>query len=397
MFFNFYNNNAVKIFLVLFITTLSGYGQWQLHSTVSREYNTNPFYMPEAQSSWITTTELGVGKNFEKVSIYYTGDYFLFDNLNERNFYWHQFVLSGIQNNFSWNINAEQRINREEDNLYDYSQFKTNFNYKFKIQKFYFFTNLNLGFINFPNMQELNSWNYAANFKVVKSFPTKTTLLSGINLNYKKYTNIFILPEETTENLNDINYLVSGGGSGGGGGRGGNGMFIQDETETPSVSIGKVWVRLAQSVFSKTGIAALLQKQFILSGNNRLLIGDVLNYQLEDLIFDDPMNYESDKFGAELTQILPWSSKFKSSYHITQKDYITQGIYIDSENYSDETKRTDDNKNLNFILTKHFNNLPGKNTYFTLSLQYIWLENISNSYWYNYKNEVTSLNMTLNF
>ena len=394
MFYNFYNNILIKIFLVVFLITLPTYGQWQLHSTINREYNTNPFYLPQAQSSWITTTELGFGKKFEKISIYYTGDYFLFDNISERNFFWHQFTLSGNKNDFSWNLTAEQRINKEEDNLYDYSQMKTNFNYKFKIKKIYFFTNMNLGFINFPNMKELNSWNYAANFKAVKSFPTKTTLLSGINLNYKKYTNIFI---QTTIDTNETLYSMGSGGGGGGGGRRGSGMFLSDETETPSVSIGKAWVRLAQSVFSKTGIAALYQKQFILSGNNRLLIGDVLNYQLEDLVFDDPTNYESDKFGIELTQLLPWSSKFKSSYYITHKDYSTQGIYLDEENYSDETKRTDNNKNLNFSLTKQFNNFPGKNNYFTLNLRYNWLENSSNSYWYNYENEVTSLNMTLNF
>ena len=137
--------------------------------------------------------------------------------------------------------------------------------------------------------------------------------------------------------------VVEGPGMGpGGGGGGGQGQYpIYTDTEAPSVSQLRLWLRAAQSITAATGLAVQYQNSFLLSGSNRYVAGITYGPNEESRIFDDPMGYESNSIGSELTQLLPGSILLKGAFYLTEKNYSSQGIYLDQENYDETTLRKD--------------------------------------------------------
>ncbi len=393
--------DVVKQILLIIIVVLTGtniQAQWYFHAVSERSYNSNPFYLPDssAESSWITSLEFGLGKDLEKSTIYYTADYVAFDNFSSRNFYWHQLDLSAYKKNVAWGFLVEGRINNADDNLYNYADWQAYLNFKFNWNKFICYNSMTMDYIDFPNMPEMNTWNYSYSFKSVRSFPSRTSILSGMNFNFKQYVNVYILPDSSTP-ADSTSMRVLGGGVIGGG-RGGSSFIGSSDVETPSVSNMELWVKVSQSITKTTGMAVQYRQQFILSGTNRVLIGNVQSYQLDNLIFDDPLSYESRAIGGELTQLLPKDIMLKGKYFVMSKQYPTQGIYTDSENYIEETERDDDYSNITVSLTKTFKRLFGKpHNSAVIDFRYVNVVNSSNSFWYDYSNEVYSLNISLNF
>jgi hypothetical protein len=134
-----------------------------------------------------------------------------------------------------------------------------------------------------------------------------------------------------------------------------------------------------------------------LGGSSRYLSYSSLNYSDESQIFDDPLGYENQAYGAELTQLLPWRIIFKGAYYKNKKKYATQGIYTDAENYDNNQLRNDTLTNAWVTIKKNVasNFLGSKNI--SIELRHQWSDNDSNSYWYNYQYNYTGFQIAINF
>jgi len=183
----------------------------------------------------------------------------------------------------------------------------------------------------------------------------------------------------------------------GGPGYGGKGKGYQtySDMEIPSALQMQFDLRLAQSVTATTGIAVLYNSQFLLLGSNR----DALIYADESQIFDDPMGYESQSIGSELTQMLPWNMKLKGAFYYTEKNYTTQGIYLDEseDNYDESVLRNDTRKVAWLSLQKNIHTDWFGGSTITLDFTHQFMNNESNSYWYNYESNYSGLGFSINF
>lgn len=413
-------NFARLVVLVIFLGALNnaGLAQWNFSFAFDQEYNNNPFHLPENESSWISSLDVGIEREVGKILLSYYGSYANLANLSDRNFYWHQFAVGSGSDTTNWGVYAEQRINRQEFKLYDYQDVDAYFNHKFFIQNIINHWNAKVQFNQYQELPELNNWKLFTNFRFQKTLRTKTTLITHLGIDFKNYlkTNqvIEILPDSSLDELNfsiagtsadqTTELIGMGNGKGGGKGKGyfhGNGgggyLSTVSYANMENSSVAQFWLslRIAQSVTPTFGLAAQFYRRFLLTGNDRYIAGLSDSYSRESEIFNDPMGYESDSYGLDMTKLLPFDITLKAAAYYVAKNYSSQGIFSDAENYDETNLRNDKYKMLNINARKNFD-LTG-NLILSAIVSYHLSENKSNSYWYNYSNQYASIGFEFQF
>jgi len=409
----FRNNFTLKLFLsvvyLLSVFQLAN-AQWNFNLSYDQEYNDNPFRFPETQQSWISSLQFGAEKEINKFTVGYYGNYSHFNNFLDRNFYLHQMALFGGSDTTSWGIFEEQRVNKSGYNIYDYKNLNGIFRHRFSIAGMVANWQGKVQFNFYEQLSELNNWKLNSNFSFHKSFQTRTTIIAGIGIDYKNYLNSSQLIEaEPDTNISQMNFSTTSilnemeNGHGKGGGKGyrhgdGDGYLTQNSYinfEDPSVVQLSFWLRLAQSITATTGLAFQYYNRTLLSGQDRFISNISYSYQQKSEIFNDPLGYESHSFSSEFTKLLPLEITLKFSASYLTKNYSSQGIYVDEENYDEFTLRSDKYKTAYLSLKKNFDFI--KSSVFGLNLIYQWINNDSNSYWYNYKNSYSSIGLEFQF
>jgi hypothetical protein len=154
---------------------------------------------------------------------------------------------------------------------------------------------------------------------------------------------------------------------------------------------------LAQSITSTTGLAVQYNYQTLLSESARFITGISYNYSEESQIFDDPMGFEGFSVGGELTKLVFGGMILKSTFYYKDKQYVSQGIYTDFENYNGSILRNDVNKTIWINLQKRLGLKFRGGSDLIINLNYQWINNQSNSYWYDYSNQQISLSLEFQF
>jgi hypothetical protein len=378
------------IYIVIFLNVVSN-GQTIGYFSIDAALDSNPFRYLEEESSWISQLGFGIQPKLGSMYFSYNGNYTTFDRLPERNYYWHQAALFSKQDNMEFGTLYEQTINGNEYEIFNSSNFAAYLNNYFSWGEFNFFSNLEGTLNYYSQLEELDNFNFDVGIKTHRSFETGTTFIFGTIFHYKKYLNNIYVQDSTAQ---------SSGGTSGQGGMGQGGQMVNNiysEYDAPSVSQIQYWARLAQSITTTTGLALQFQSRMIVGGTSRYLSFIAFNYADESQIFDDPLGYENQNYGLELTQLLPLGIVLKGAYYKNEKDYATQGVYTDAENYNFQQLRKDTRTNAWITIHKRFVGgfLGSENL--TLKLTYQWLDNNSNSYWYNYQSQYMGLNFSLNF
>lgn len=388
-----FNNKRfwLTILISVFLLHINSFAQIIGYASLDGAMDSNPFRSPQAQSSWISEVGFGIQPKFDDIFISYTGNYTSFDAFPERNFFWHQVALFTEIKNFEFGGLFQQSINSTDYEILNSNQIIGYVNSNFSALDFNIYTNLEGTFNNYSLLKELNNFNLDAGIKMQRSFETGTTLILGSIFHYKKYLNN-ILVEDSLGQTTNTTHMGQGPGSGGQ-----SAGLVYSEYEAPSVSQFELWGRLAQSITKTTGLAAQYQSRIIVGGTSRYLSFTSFNYADESQIFDDPLGYESQSYGMELTQLLPWGIIMKGAFYKNSKDYTTQGIYTDMDNYDFNVLRKDTRTNAWLTLQKKIagNFLGSKNV--SIKLTHQWMDNESNSYWYNYQSSYTGLGFSLNF
>ena len=376
--------STILFFSILNFPFHSISAQIQVQSGISHAYDDNPFRLVEPEANWISTLDLGLQYDFSKVSLSYEGSFTRFDRLMERNFYWHQISVFGTGEKINWSLSLDESFNGTDYDIYNQTAAGVSVDYQFKFRLFTLSGSGSFIYNYYPQLKDINNYFAHTDLQIRKSLPTRTTIIGGVGISYKYYP--YSVTTETPQlSLYPVLSIKDGGYGGGfGGGTGGSSGSYQIYTsaETPYAAQMQLWIRLAQSVFSKTGVAVQYLRWISLSGYNRSITGVIYDYNDESAIFDDPLGYELQSLHAEFTQLLPFQAILKIGYDFGDKNYTTQGIYTSELAYSDSVFRVDNNKYLSISLQKYF--MVGK-MLLNVELLYQWLYNNSNSYWYNYK------------
>ena len=79
----------------------------------------------------------------------------------------------------------ETKVNARKD--YDYANYNTYLRYKFSLADINWFVNTAISLTDYSYLDDLDNLLGNVGISFNKSFETKTTLLGGINYNYKNY------------------------------------------------------------------------------------------------------------------------------------------------------------------------------------------------------------------
>ena len=361
------------IFVQLFF--VNSFAQWDFSLSTSAEYSDNPFRSPYPKATGINTFNLGIEQNSDALSFGYYGTYSKFSEINERNYFWHQLGFWNNTNNILWGVYAEQRINSLDYNFYNYESYNAYINYNNDFNSFYFSLNTAFSLTNYSELSDLNNFLGLINLQINRSFDTKTTLIGGINFNYKNYFN-------TDLSVDDIQF---------------HGRSSTYQKETAYVSQLNLYARLGQSITSSTGLSLYYANRNIVGGTAQIIRALDFVYGDESQYFDDPISYEGYTVSAQLTQLLPFEITFKGSYFYNLKSYPSQGIYTNFEVFDESIVRDDKQQILNFNLQKSFSLNEEETLSLNLSMGYQIIKNISNSFWYDYSANQGFINLDFQF
>ncbi len=397
--------------LFMLATPIYAFAQWGFQMSVNQEYNNNPFHLPEEERSWVSSIFWGANREWQNLDLSYEGFYSDFAQIRERNFYWHSLSLNAGSDTTVFNLNVEQRIDKKEYNLYDYWSVGGNFSHRIFIKSSTFLLSGNIEANFFQEVPELDNEKFTATVGLNHGFRTKTTLIVRMGFEHKIYQN------SQSQNFEESPFMTGmpatalavtdGDGHGSSHGNHGSNRGYMDwenkgfmthsiygDFANESVSQFFSIIRIAQSVSPTMGLAVQYSGRRLIRGNDRYISGISDSYSRESEIFNDPMGYESDVVGAELTKVLPWAMRLKVSSYYSKRNFISQGIYSDAENYVEDILRKDESRFVRLMVTKDF--------YFTkfemsLTGSFQWLRNESNSFWYDYSNHYAALGMEFYF
>ena len=371
------------IIIIIFLLSSFTPAQWNFTITTEHEFNSNPFRSPFPEQQFNSSFNIGIQKEFKDLSLLYYGSYSRFYETNERNSYWHQLGFYNNDESTKFGAYVEQRYNTVDYDFFNYSNVTGYLKQKIDWSFMNTLLQTSATYKWYNNLQSYNNALFTLGFQLNKSFETKTTFIIQSLLSYKNYVNT------GTESIGQ-------GGSGKGmmSGYGYNTAYT-DTASYPKVTSTQIFssLRVAQSIFENTGIAAYYQNRSLIEGSGTWYGGTNYNYGDESDLYDDPISRRENTFGFELTQILPELIILKSGYMHSNRTYPSQGIYSDAETLVQELNRNDKQKYYYLNISKNFMLSEELGQSLNLNIAYNYINNESNSFWYNYNLRQVSLNL----
>ncbi|MBD3223381.1 MAG: hypothetical protein GF313_01525 [Caldithrix sp.] len=382
--------------MVLFLTALV-YGQFSLSSDVYYYRDDNLFRSPDAERDWYNGYSINASYSFSEpgITIYYNPDFYHFDSFSERNFSIQQggvrYTASPFENerhNLYLGGTFIKRINRTDYDFYNYNQFYFYGNLRFYWDIFVLKTGYNFRSRAYTNLSSLNNIRHYVFAQINKSWPTRTTLMAEIDLGNKSFTG-----SETITSVSVDTIPIQRG-------RGRGHRFITneqtDELNGPSFNQIVFWIRTAQSLHRNIGWYGQYRMQRSLTDDNVIYNSDYY-YQDEEL-FDDPFSYTSDEFSSQLTFILPWQMQLKVNGSYEDKKYLSDRAYVSAtDTVGAGGLRADIQRTLSIHWSKTFYMQKQWLNEVYVSFGYYVIRNSSNSYWFDYKNQLLSSGLSVGF
>ena len=365
--------SIIYILIISFLGLNSVNAQWRLSLATTQEYSNNPFSSPIASPSMVSSLNLGIEKDFNGISLGYYGNYTSIFDVSERNFFWHQVGVWNLTDSTIYGIYFEQRANTEDYSSYNYSNINAYYKQNFSFSSFNVLGNIALSYTDYSYLTDLRNLLLSTGLMINKSFETKTTLIGGVNFNYKNYV---------SSDLNS-NELV--------------GDSLQSSSSNAFTSQLSSYLRIAQSITENTGLALQYTNQSIIGGTANFIRELDYIYGDESQYFDDPISYQGNKYSAQLTQMFSETMILRLYLSYATKEYPSQASYETEDIYDESIIRLDKRSDFNLSLSKYFYFGSEEQNALLVSLSYNLLDNNSNSYWYNYKTNEISLSLNFQF
>lgn len=364
--------------LFIVVASVKSNAQWKYNITTEQEYNDNPFRTSLTEKTIINSVGLSIGNDIDNFSFSYTGNYFNFTAYPDRNFYWHQLFANYSTESSNYGIQAEQRLGKDVYTYFNYSSIEAFYNYQTEIDDYYLTLAPNFSVTKYQNISILDNMKLSLSGSINHGFESGTTIILGEVLTLKKY----LTPSQSGvyAYLDENNILRQE-------------FYVDQNISSLFQSISAI--RIAQSIFSSTGVAFQFTHRSILTGVPAFVKDLNMIYGDESELFDDPVNYKGNHLSFELTQIMFDDLTIKADYFMNYKNYPSQGIYDINQNYDTNIMRSDIQKVFNISLTKIFTIDSSKDYKLNLGLNFQSIRNESNSSFFNYKSN--SVNLSLGF
>jgi hypothetical protein len=358
------------------------WAQFASNIEISSYYDDNLYRSPVPTEDLLTSIDLNLSYRLEDSNfrLFYNGNFFLYRDISDQSF-----SLNGIGLNyfsplgdedlhlFYLGLDGTLRINKEEFNYYDYSQLYAYTNLRFDLDFLFLKVGYNFRYRDYSNIPELKNFRHYVFAQVNKSFLTRTTIILETDLGHKSFAS-------------QESYL-SNDSDGRGHGYMAEGYITTFTSEIPSMSQVVFLARITQSLFQKMGLYIQYRTQMSLTDQASYINSD--SYFKDEELFDDPFSYEGRGLSSQLTWLMPWAMKVQIGGSLISKNYISEQAYTSAEDTSGlGGARADERSSLyidfskTIILNKYWANS------IRFSLYYNYTDNQSNSYWYNYKNNV---------
>ncbi len=397
------------IFLFMLVALQFLFAQFSVDFSASSYLDDNIYNSPIPEQDIISDYSIYLNFNPESTNInyYYDGSYTQYNNFSSRNFLLHEIGIyyynpfgEDEQNIFYLGGDWTKRIDTEENYYYDFSQLYAYANLNFAFDEMFLKMGYNFRYRSYDNLPDLTNYRNYLFIQGNKSFQTRTSIILEADLGYKSYAGV-----EIFEPGGGYNPPGGGGGGGGGGMRSMSVETIESTSATyyttttsaiPSMGQAVFLARVAQSLIEKVGIYVQYRKQISLTPNT-----DYKNLDtqfVDEELFDDPFSYESETISSQLSWLLPWSMKLQAGGSISSKNYLNEAAYISAEDTVGLGGiRLDDKNDVYVNFSKNFFYKDTWINNIRLYINYLFINNKSNSYWYDYRNSVYGGGIEFNF
>jgi hypothetical protein len=324
-------------------------------------------------------------------NVFYDGKFFVYNNMAVRNFSLHDFGFSNVKalgkdKAHTLYLGAEYTIrsNTDDYKYYQYNQFFAYSSLYLDLDFLFLKSGYNFRYRNYANVPDLSNSRHYFFLQLNKSFKTRTSLIIEADYGYKSFAGQQLFTDTLTVTK--------------GFGRRQN-TTIQttvSSSEIPSLSQAVLLARIAQSLHDRVGVYIQYRKQISLTDETIYQNSDAY-YQDEEL-FDDPFSYESDNYSCQLTWLMPWLMRAKVGGTFSSKTYVSEQAYISETDSGGLGGDRKDDKTYYFVnVTKSFQINKSWLRTLVFELNYNLVKNVSNSYWYNFKNSILGGSIQLKF
>jgi hypothetical protein len=382
-----------RIYLVFLISIGIAQAQMSTGISFSSFWDDNVFRSPLAQSELLNDIGLNFSYVPEDNRFTYQGglSYLSYLENNTRNFSTldaavrlqlpinHKktdFIFSGLE--------LSSRLNSPEYDYYNFTQLHLYFNLNRMMSGFLLRSGLSYRYRSYSQLPDLTNSTYTLFTQINRSFPTRTSVFFEADLGYKEFAGIMVFDSTLT--------------SGGGPGRGqySSGSYSNAGEFVPSMTQIVLLGRIAQSLSDQVGIYFQYRWQRIV--NTQSEYQNQSDFYQDEEIFDDPFSYHAQTYSSRLTLLLPLKIQLFINGSFSRKDYHHEYAWLSAtDSLTSGGLRQDDVTIFNPVLSRTFQ-LKNKNLdSVNLEIEYYFRKNESNSYWYNYDNNVVLSTLSLNF
>ncbi len=383
-------NGLTIVFLVTIFFNVSA--QVNISFDSSPSYDDNIYLSPEKIGDFTIDNEIKLSyliksdsrKSF--LSLYNNSNYISYIKYSEKSLFLNNLGFAYVnifgknkKQKFYFGSNWSLRKNRSEYNYYDYNQFYSYANWQFNINKTFLKAGYNFRYRSYADLSNLTNSQHYVFAQLNRSFKTRTSIILETDFGYKSFrgTNTY-----TTINTGHGKNITP--------------RTVVTGTTSPAMSHIIILGRVAQSLTKKIGVFVQYRKQISLTDATNYVNLD--SFSLNEELFDEPFSYSSSGVTSKLTFLLSKSSTLQFGGFYTKKDYISEHAYISS---ADTVRlgdiRNDKKKGISFNLSKSFYPKTKHIKSIKTFLNYSYVNNWSNSYWYNYNNNSVSMGVSIFF
>jgi hypothetical protein len=361
-------NHYLLIILSLSLFTITVKGQFYFSTSIEGYYDDNIFNNYLNSSDFVNAFSGEVGYDFEternNLEIYYIGFINRYYKFPDKSSVIHKigavntFLFSDYDNPLNVGLNFTTRVNREDYYIYDFNQFSVYANYRHSISES---NKIQFGVIgnriDYENFSLFSHYQLKAFLRSVNSFESRTSLTVAAEIDRKNY-----IEDKKSQGFAD------------------------------EVLQAKLYLQLGQGISDKLGIGSFVFLRNNISGGNRYFSNiDYVFYEEE--LFNDIYSNEGIETGLTLSYLfLPnIMGKIAGRYEI--RNY-TDLPAADEEGNDLEELRQDDQfsvgASMEFGLGEIISGLY-------LVINYNYIKNTSNDYYYDFTNQIYAVTLGFDF
>ena len=356
------------VVLLAFLFTLDSNAQFYLTADVEGYYDDNIFNNYVGASDFINAFTGELGYDFEternNFELYYTGFFNRYYEYTDKSATIQRFgavntyLFSENDNPLNIGLNYVVRINKEDYSIYDFHEVSAYANYLHSISES---NKIQLGVIgnkiDYKNFPLFSNYQAKAFLRSINSFESRTSLTLAAEIDQKIY----------------IEKMQSQG-------------LADDALQA------KLFLQIGQGITNNLGLSAFALLRNNLSGGNRYYTNvDYIYYEEE--LFNDVYSNEGIESGLTLSYLFRPNIMGKVAAEYESRNYTDLPAADEEGNDLDELRK--DNQfsigaSLEFGLSEILSGLY-------LSLNYNFIKNSSNDYYYDYNNQIYSITFGFDF